>query len=332
MACEKEINSTAIGTPTNSDTFLMVKSDGSDFIKVTFAEMQNLLKIDPSTLALITTEPTTPFPSFYMYESDGTPKKMSYDVLRSLFLSKLYGTAYGDNVRIYTGVLRVSLSGTSGGGTVTWQLLDDTDHDIIGFTGVTTPNNQTVRLSFPAFKRVLCFHATPDETLNLKGVIAGASVGLDYLDLTISGRHSSRTAYTYNGTSWGVSISGLPFISTVANSGNNIVITSSLMPTANLNFNYGNIRVEYAGTNNRYIRYVTSGLGFNQTIVQLVDPLTGNSVAPDSNDKIICWNDNVNVQLSTQTITNATSYERYFYDGTGTTNFWVSVVGAIDVI
>lgn len=50
MACEKEINESSTGVPTGKDTFLMVKEDGTDFIKVTFDEIQNSLKTDINPL------------------------------------------------------------------------------------------------------------------------------------------------------------------------------------------------------------------------------------------------------------------------------------------
>jgi hypothetical protein len=241
----------------------------------------------------------------------------------------IFGGIYDSKVRTYTGVLRVELSGNN----IVWSLLDDADHDVVGFTSVTTPTNTLVRLNYPAFSKILNFQISLDETLQARGISAGATVGLNNADILFTGRFNPRMQWNFNGSTWGIGLNSGNFISTISNSGNNIVITRIGSGPSYLGSNseasYISYPVQYAGTNNRIIRYVTSGIGYDQTIVQLVDPTTGNDVAPNSSDKLIIWGDVPSVSISTQTVNNSSSLEKYFWNGTGTTNFWVTITGVL---
>lgn len=234
--------------------------------------------------------------------------------------NKLFPDIYGKNVRIATGIIRPSVDVS---GNVTWYLLNDADHEPVFFNTVSTPNPNVIRVIHPPVTKVLTFLVVADESLQRFGVIAGANVGLSYADISLSARYQNRQILEYNGSSW--SNTGVVFGSAV-NSGNRIIFTSPSGGFQNAEFTYANVSAIYAGTNNRVLRQVYSGVGYFQTIYELVDPVSGTAVAPDTNDKIILFNPDVNVRLNTQTTNTNHQFEKHVYEGSLLPNLWVIAV------
>jgi hypothetical protein len=229
----------------------------------------------------------------------------------------LFSSAYGNKVRIACCIPRPTISG----GSITWALVDDVDHDISFFTGVSTPASTTLRISYPTVSRVLGFWANPDETMVKYGLSIGMSVGLSYADLFIYSPYQTRQLFTYSGGVW-VNSAGVNF-ATLAISGVSTTITTAVTGTADRDDQVGHVPVAYAGTNNRYVREVYSGLSYNQSKFDLVDPTTGTSTAPSAGDKVMLTNPSVLQPV--QTTAPGISVAKQAFESANA-NFWVGGV------
>lgn len=230
--------------------------------------------------------------------------------------SKLFPSEKAENIRFATAIIRPVIDLL---GNVTWIILAGSDHGSLFFAGISTPNSSIIRISYPETSLIYSFYISCDETFQKYGIVGGASVGLSYADISLTTQYQLRQIITYNGASW--SNAGVVFCNAV-NSGNNIVITAS--PTLSLGeYTYANTPAMYAGTNNRIIRQVYSGLGYGQTIYQLINPVTGITEAPNANDIIILWNPKTSIQLNTQTINTNSGLERHIYDADYLPNLWI---------
>ena len=98
-------------------------------------------------------------------------------------LDSLFGT-YGDKVRMATAIIRPSWNETTN--TVTWLFINDTDHDVIFFNALTTPNNSILRIGFPTVKKVLGFQATNDEVTDFHFSFTGHKQFAEYLENIIN--------------------------------------------------------------------------------------------------------------------------------------------------
>lgn len=152
------------------------------------------------------------------------------------------------------------------------------------------------------------------------GVTAGASVGLSYATIHISTPWITRQVVTYNGSSW--TNTGYVF-TTVTQSGTTIISTMSSGGFYNSEYTYGNVMAMYAGTNNRVLRQKYTSLGYWETRYELVDPTTGSAVAPDTNDKLVLFNPQLNYTLPTITA-DGQGVARRVFDPTILPNFWIS--------
>jgi len=195
------------------------------------------------------------------------------------------------------------------------------------FTSINTPNNQIVRLGFPTSSKVLTCHITTDDHTFRYGVTAGASVGLSSLDIRFSAVFQTRQISSFNGTSW--SSTGQVFTTSVVNSGNTIVVNRSSSGFANIESAYADTYAMYAGTNNRVLRGVTSGLGYFQNKYELIDPTTGSVAAPIAGDTIILFNPNYNRLLNTQTTNSGYELEKHIYDNSLLPNYFVTAIFVI---
>ena len=230
--------------------------------------------------------------------------------------SKLFPSEKAENIRFATAIIRPVIDLL---GNVTWIILAGSNHDSLFFTGISTPNANIIRLSYPETSLIYSFYISCDEVFQKYGIVGGASVGLSYADISLTTQYQLRQIISYNGSSW--INTGVVFCNAV-NSGNNIVITAS--PALSLgDYTYANTPAMYAGTNNRIIRQVYSGLGYGQTIYQLINPVTGITEAPNANDIIILWNPKTSIQLNTQTINTNSGLERHIYDADYLPNLWI---------
>jgi len=252
------------------------------------------------------------------YTSDGITWNVNFTQPPT---SNIFPDSYGQNVRMGTAIIRPTVDG---GGNVTWSFVDDADHDPVFFNSISTPNSQVVRLGYPATTKVLSCHVTTDDHTFRYGITAGASVGLSSLDIRFSAVFQTRQISSFNGTSW--SSTGQVFTSSVVNSGNTIVVNRASSGFANIESAYADTYAMYAGTNNRVLRAVITGLGYFQNKYELVDPTTGTVATPISGDAVILFNPNYNRTLNTQSVNSGYELEKHIYDNSLLPNYFVTAI------
>lgn len=259
--------------------------------------------------------------------SDGTVVDYTFDGVDWIVnftqspTSNIFPDSYGQNVRMATAIIRPTVDGS---GNVTWAFIDDADHDPLYFTGLSTPTPNIVRVAFPPVTKVLSLHVSCDDHTNRYGIVAGASVGLSSADIFLSASFQTHQVISYNGSNW--TNSGYVHTSSVTNSGTSIIVNRSSGGFANIESSYADTYAMYAGTNNRVLRHVYSGLGYFQNRYELVDPVTGVAQAPSVGDVIILFNPNLNYTMNTQTTNTSTGIEKHIYDGSVLPNFWITGV------
>ncbi|RTK93140.1 hypothetical protein EKI60_06385 [Candidatus Saccharibacteria bacterium] len=231
----------------------------------------------------------------------------------------LFDTFDINNIVFFAAILRPALNQTTG--VITWELINDPDHIPVFDGAITTPTTTSVRIAYKEpIEKILFFHVTPDDALAKTGVSAGASVGLSYATIHMSVPWTTRQIVTYNGSAW--TNTGHVF-TTVTQSGTTILSTISSGGFYNSEYTYGNVQAIYAGTNNRVLRQIFSGIGYWQTKWELIDPTTGSAATPDTNDKIVLFNPNLAYTLPSQTA-DGMGVARRVFDPTILPNFWIS--------
>lgn len=223
-----------------------------------------------------------------------------------------------DRIRFIGGTVRPTRTGTS----VAWAMISDSQHAPIGVSSVSAVNN-TLTINFDqTYAKVITWGVCPDEFLSKFGITAGASVGLSSIAINLYASYNRQAIFTHNGTSWAVSGFSSGFINGSLTVSSNIttvtIVDLGLGASSNV---YNHCPMVYAGTNNRVLRLVNSGLGANQCRFALVDPTTGNVAAPASGDVVVCYSVNPNYLLNVASAGD-TTLEQDIFDTSPTSNIW----------
>ncbi|MGN6491177.1 MAG: hypothetical protein ACTHLE_04215 [Agriterribacter sp.] len=207
------------------------------------------------------------------------------------------------------------------GNTITWQLLDDADHNPMFFNSAGTVASGRVQAGYPTVKKVLGFKCGPDEILASGGVICGASVGLSAAEIEL--RRSAQASVRLVGagtTTWAKNEFGSFTIGAFNTSTGETLVTC---PPAVGGSVYSSV-VVYQGSNNYNIRRVYSGLGNGQLKFILQDG-SGNPVltAPTSSDNVVIFAGGITtviVDARTYSTTEGTNTAALFLL---TSNIWI---------
>lgn len=237
-------------------------------------------------------------------------------------------------IQMLAGVIRPDGNATPSGA-ITWEWLKpDTGHNYVfpqGKKNVSdvkiVANGNALRLQFPKAKRAICFQVVPDETLQLNGIIAGASVGLETADISVSqltglyGGHliGSGSTFTKNGD-----LSSFTFGTLNANQ----IYFRPPKPFGNAGSDaqntgyWSNCIANYAGSNDRRLKKIVSGLGSDYFGYQLLDNTGTPVVTNDANDII-----EIMSGTPKRVSVNPNSNNSFGYPGanlfTTSSNFWV---------
>jgi hypothetical protein len=256
---------------------------------------------------------------------------MNFNQLQTFGMHSLVGNK---RVQLLAGVIRPDGNAASGGA-ITWEFLKpDTNHNYIfphGNRNVSNvkvvANGSVLRITFPRAKRAICFQVVPDETLQINGIIAGASVGLETADISISqlqgmyGGHLTGSGSTFTKSG---DLSSFTFGTLNANQ----IYFRPPKPFGNAgtdaqNTSYwSNCIANYAGSNDRRLKRIVSGLGSDYFGYQLLDNTGTPVVTNDANDII-----EIMSGTPKRVSVNANSNNSFGFPGanlfTVTSNFWI---------
>lgn len=191
---------------------------------------------------------------------------------------------------IATAAIRPTVSSQTSGEPITWEFINDANHDHSFFRGLTLSGNTGVKVRYPSIKKVLALNATSDESFSNYGVHWGASVGLQEATIepkqfvTYSGRWRGNGSGGFAARGFTSSDYTLSF-----NSSTGLI---SVSDSSNIKcLNSEAITITYTGLNNYRIRRDYTSIPLNGGVVAkfyLVDNSTNTVVTsnPTSDDSI----------------------------------------------
>jgi hypothetical protein len=260
----------------------------------------------------------------------GTSKKVTAQQIANLAtpsggLPPLFGVGVDmSKVRFANGIAKPNFANTNVGTPITWDLISGGGHLPTFFTSVDVYADIYLQINYPAVKNIFTFQITPDETFAPKGVTIGPSVDLTLARMPVLVNQLHRQELvTFNGTAF-TTPSFCQSATLTATTKNRFQINGGYSVTGNELGYGGTINAVYAGTNNRVLRYSSGGLGYGETVIELIDPTTGQAATPDVNDKLYLYNPFRNTPVTLNQFT-ASGLEKELF-GAGLSNFWISAI------
>lgn len=241
---------------------------------------------------------------------------------------KAFKNSYsGDTSLVFgTCILRPNSGNFATGDTLKWVLLGISDaHDTLYITGAyANPTTGYLIVRYPPVARVLFASANSDESLSSVGVYMGASVGTDSLAIRmyVNAHPGSLFTATGNGTGW----SNGAFVWT---SGTTVITPGQTLSA----FDAYMSGVEYVGSNNYSVKYLTGGVANFTVRLQLWDRTTNTQVttAPTASDILLYRRAPYPQFVNLYAFSNTRIQEKVFgFSGTNQNslaNIWVFWVG-----
>jgi len=228
-------------------------------------------------------------------------------------------------LKLCCGVVRPTRTGTS----LAWAWIEDAQHARVGFSPTITASGTILTLNYDqSYAKVIAGAVFPDEWFAKYGMVCGASVGLSSLTVQCFVPVLSLTSYSHNGSAWAVAgstLGGNP-VSTVSVSGNITTLTLVDYGPGPANTHTNHAVITYSGTNNRYVRFVNSGLGVNQLRFELIDPATGTAQAPASGDRFHIQHPHPMVPIDMAAASTSGIAQDLFQDTAVQGNLWVIAI------